>query len=217
LTYPAGVTEESFLAAVNLIARVLAKKAFGPHDEGDVAQLVAVWSLEAVHRYDPAKGSLDSLLYSHCSNQLSNLRRNETGCRTDYPCRVCYEHAIGAGDGHEDGSVCPQFAAWWERRLTKGRLARPVGIDKVFVEGESRMKADSMVETEVEMQELIRLIDVQLPLELRADYLRLRAGEWASIPIPRRRAVRHKVAEILREAGVDVDGEPDEQDVGRPD
>jgi hypothetical protein len=216
LTYPQGVTEESFMLAVNHIAGVLSKKAFGPHDEEDVAQLVAVWSLEAVHRYDPAKGSLDSLLYSHCSNQLSNLRRNETGCRTDYPCRVCYEHAIGAGDGHEDGSTCPAFEVWWQRRLTKGRLASPMSIDKVSVEGETRT-VDTTVESAAEMKELLDLIDAQLPIEFRADYLRLRAGLWATIPIPRRRAVRQKVAEILRAAGVELDDEPDEQEVGRSD
>jgi hypothetical protein len=73
------------------------------------------------------------------------------------------------------------------------------------------------VECAAETKELLDLIDAQLPVEMRGDYLRLRAGEWASVPIPRRRAVRHKVAEILRDAGVDVAVEPDEQKVGRAD
>jgi DNA-directed RNA polymerase specialized sigma24 family protein len=216
--YPSGVTEKSFLAAVNHIAGVLsAKFQFGPHDKDDIAQIVSLHALEALPRFDPAKGNLEGFLYRHCSHRLCNMRRDETGSRTDTPCKTCFEHALGAGDGHPDGSVCQDFVVWWNRRQTRGRLARPVGIDNVFVEGESRMKADSIVESEAEMKELRSLIDAQLPIEFRADYLRLRAGLWASIPIPRRRAVRQKVAEILRAAGVELDEEPDEQDVGRPD
>jgi hypothetical protein len=69
-----------------------------------------------------------------------------------------------------------------------------VSIDRVSVEGETRT-ADTTVETEAELNHLLDLIDAQLPIELRADYLRLLAGE--AVPEPRRERVQSAVQDIL--------------------
>jgi hypothetical protein len=208
LSLPSNVSEADFLAAVEHIGGILSSKfRFGSHDEDDIRQLVAQFSLEALPRYDPAKGKLECFLYRHCSNQISNMRRNQTGCRSDPPCRTCYEHALGNGDGHENGSVCPKFKSWWKRRQTRGRLSYPIALDKVCDENESRMKADGMVEALAENRELMALIDEHLPIEVRGDFLRMMADDKNFTNTSRRKVVREELAAILFLAGVELDNE----------
>jgi hypothetical protein len=64
--------------------------------------------------------------------------------------------------------------------------------------------AGSPVETAAEASELERLIDERLPLELRADYLRLKAGSL--VVAPRRRQVPEAILDIMDDAGLPLDG-----------
>jgi DNA-directed RNA polymerase specialized sigma24 family protein len=115
LNLPSGVTEDAFLAAVERVANVLAKKfSFGSHEPDDIQQMTAVFALEALPRFQPGKGSLEGFIYAHCSNQLSNRRRDETGARNDPPCRICHDAVCNAGPGHPDGQVCPEYTRWHE-------------------------------------------------------------------------------------------------------
>ncbi|AWM38299.1 hypothetical protein GobsT_35750 [Gemmata obscuriglobus] len=63
MNWPHGIPEAEFLAAVAHVARVLAAKfQFGMHDADDITQMVAVYALEALPRYDPVKGNLEGFV-----------------------------------------------------------------------------------------------------------------------------------------------------------
>ncbi|HEY1191451.1 MAG TPA: hypothetical protein VGE74_27700 [Gemmata sp.] len=72
----------------------------------------------------------------------------------------------------------------------------PTSIDKVgSLEQESRMWTDSNVPDSAADKELLDLVDAHVPLDLRADYLRMRAGE--PVPKPRRERVLQAARDIL--------------------
>src|SRR4029453_14967600 len=73
LNLPSGVSEESFLAAVEKVSAILAPKyAFGPHDQDDIRQTIFVLALEALPRFEQERGGLEAFLYRHCANRPSN-------------------------------------------------------------------------------------------------------------------------------------------------
>jgi hypothetical protein len=191
------VSESEFLAAVEHISNVLATKhRFGSHDTDDIKQMVVVFSLEALPKYDPTKGNLEGYLYRNSCNRLLNLRRNELGVRSDPPCRICYDQAIGRGDGHPGGEVCARFRRWWGCRQARSNIAMPYHIEMVSgLEQERGMWAESTVETAAEHQEMYDLIDAHLPLDLRADYLKMRAG--VEVPKLKRDRVLAAIRDIL--------------------
>jgi DNA-directed RNA polymerase specialized sigma24 family protein len=204
VSFHENVSETDFLTAAQHVAGVLAAKfRFGPHDADDVRQMVFVFALEALPKFDPSRGKLEGYLYRNCRNRLSNARRDLLGCRTDAPCRVCYEAATGTGDGHPEGTVCEkaeQFKEWWSRRQTRAKLSSPLGMESA--PEEARVSV-STVESDVAAKELRELIDVRLPLEFRADYLRMLADR-CSVPLARRRVIQAEVAAILAGAGVEL-------------
>jgi hypothetical protein len=150
-----------------------------------------LWTLEALPKFDPAAGTLDAYAYRNARNRAMNALRDSVS-RRDHPCERCH---AGTPCG-ADGAHCPRYARWRERNQSKARLSRPVGLDKVSDEHESRMRAEPRAETEAEMRELHDLIDAQLPIDLREPYLKMLPGE--PVPKQRRDRVRWAVADILR-------------------
>ncbi|HEY1190775.1 MAG TPA: hypothetical protein VGE74_24305 [Gemmata sp.] len=198
MSLPPTVSEEQLLAAIAKVASVLSAKKLrlGIHDADDIGQIVAVLALEALPKYEPSKGGLEGFLFRHCSNRILNMRRDELGLRSDPPCKVCYQHALGGGEGHPDGSTCPVFARWWARRQRRTNLTHPHDLDRVAeLEQESRAWTDSNVPDSAANAELLDLIDAHVPLDLRADYLRMRAGE--QLPKVRRERVLQAARDIL--------------------
>ena len=194
-----NTTEEEFLQAVKEVGdRLAVKMAFGFHTPEDVRQMVAVLALEALPKYNPEKGTLGGFLFRHCSNRLFNIRRNETGWRTDIPCQTCLVAALGQGPGHEDGSVCKEFTAWWSRLQAKQAVNQMLGL-RFLTDDYQQPQIDDEAAASAEFNELHELIDTALPAELRADYLRLCGG--VKLPRSRKKAVQAAVAAILRETG----------------
>ena len=198
MNLPAGVSEKTLLAAIDKIGGILsAKVSFGSHTEDDIRQMVAVFALEALPRYDSTKGNIEGYLYRHCANRLSNARRDETGARNDPPCAVCFEAEFKGGPGHPDGSICSLYREWRDRQNRKATLALR-GMEGAVDEVPTRGRPHA--ETSVEGRDLAELIDKSLPIELRKDYLQMLAG--VQVAKKRRTMVQQAVAEILEQAGV---------------
>ncbi|WP_162670472.1 sigma factor [Gemmata massiliana] len=179
------------MAAVHKLGRVLAVKfSFGSYEPEDIRQLVAVDALEALPRYHRDKGSLEAFLYRHCANRLSNRRRDETGARNDPPCAVCHAAMKGTGPGHADGTWCPDYCSWRARNQVRANLARPIPLESI-----AERTGPSAVEERAAENELTDRIDAQLPLDLRAYYLKMLAG--APVDVTHKEKVRRAVAEIL--------------------
>jgi DNA-directed RNA polymerase specialized sigma24 family protein len=192
MTIPPGHTEQSVLDAIERSVAILAPSfVFGPYDIDDVRQQARLYALEAIEggKYDPSR-PLENFIYTHCRNRLINLKRDKLH-RTDVPCRRCHEGDFCTSDG-----VCKVYSEWRARNSAKANLMRPVALDRVADEKERRTRTDSTAEGDVQAAELKRLIDEKLPVELRADYLKMLGG--VSIPPPRRKVVEAAVKDILR-------------------
>ncbi len=183
---PEGKTEAEVLEAIERAVNMLAPSfVFGYYDVDDVKQQARMFALEAMPRYDPER-PLFNFLCRHIRNRLINLRRDKQR-RNDPPCQACH-----AGAPCEGGrSYCKKYSAWLTRNNAKANLCRPLGME---CSGEEKGRESTVVQ-DAELSETLRLIDVELPLGLRADYLRMREG--VSVPKARREAVTEAVKEIL--------------------
>jgi len=198
---PDGMTEAEVLAAVAEATNAYAESfVFGYHDSDDIRQQGSLFCLEALARYNPQCDSsgkptrpLVNFLTRHVRNRLTNFKRDHHH-RCDPPCRPCHE---GREHEHPNGEVCRRYRDWARRNSAKANLARPQGIDGVPDERESSLREESTVVETADFDELTRKIDTQLDPALRTDYLRLKAGQGASIPRARRDQVREAIAEIL--------------------
>ncbi len=186
---PPGYTEEEVLAVLQRIADSVAYEfAFGSFTPDDIRQQAIVEGLEGLPRFDPDR-PLENFLRVHIRNRLLNLIRKESR-RSDPPCKTCHR-------GHScqfatKGGTCEKYAAWNDRNNKKAILARGAGDA-----GCAEPPVQDAVEDTAAFDEMTTRINNELPPALRADYLRMLAGQ--NIPKARRLKVEEAVALILRE------------------
>jgi DNA-directed RNA polymerase specialized sigma24 family protein len=202
------VSDAEFVAAVKKVAGVLFKKFGKVHgDLDDFRQQVALWALAALPRYDPARSTLGAYVHRHARFRAMNALRDRI-TRDDPPCASC--HAGIPCDWAGDGRQCSTYARWQERNVAKSNIARPLSASAHPVLVETRVSPVPSAEDTTAAQDLTRLIDRELPVELRADYLKMRDSD-VLVPLHRRQRVQRAVADILTAAGVD----PPECEPGR--
>ncbi len=145
-------------------------------------------------RYDPSRRPLESFLYRHVRNRLINFRRDHY-YRNDPPCSECHS---GSPCG-KDGTLCKRYSQWSERNRSKVSLMQTLDLRDRPEARES--DAETPVLDKVEYDDLVRLLDEKLPVELRSAYVRMLDG--ASVECVTKRKVRQAVADIMREAGIE--------------
>lgn len=181
---PAGMTEEEVLEIIKKVVTVQAPSyAFGPHGKDDMIQMGTLFALEALPRYDGVR-RLECFLYIHVKRRLINFQRDKLR-RNDPPCLKCH----GGKPCQKNGGYCHRYNDWLIRNKAKANIIRPVELT------DEHPHRDSDCEGQVERDELIRLVDLELPVGLRSDYLKMRDG--APIPQIRKQAVMDAVKEIL--------------------
>ena len=206
---PEGFTEQQVLDAIENAVRILAPSfTFGIYALDDIKQEARVMGLEALARYDPRPGPdgrptrpLENFVYIHIRNRLCNLVRKKLR-RSDAPCAVCHR-AVGNRTEHPDGRFCQKYLAWKKRNDGKANIMCPLDLEHVADERERSTRVESDVESDASVSEALRLVDEHLPVELRATYLQMRAGQ--SVPKARRLVVENAVRDILRDATGDGD------------
>ncbi len=195
---PPTVTEADFIEATEAVTKRLSSRfaaLFGGED--DFGQEVIVWSLEAVRSFDPARGVLAGLLYRTARNRCLNKIR-DTITRADPPCSTCHAGSPCGADGH-----CPKYAKWLGRNQTKANIHRPLSASVHPALVETRMCPLPSAEETTTAADISLLIDRELPVELRGDYLRMRDAD-VSVPLHKRQRVQRAVADILLAAGVEA-------------
>jgi hypothetical protein len=197
---PEGVTEAEVVAAIEEVSRRLAKQyAFGPYAQDDIKGFVALYSCEALAagRYDRNR-PLANFLYTNARNRLLNLKRDSSH-RADTPCKACH-----AGTPCQPEGQCEAYRRWWARNSAKASIFFPNSANSAAeIAEENELRPQPSVVGQVEVKELRELIDERLPVELRADYLRMLSGEPVETSV--RKRVRAAVLEIMEEAGVGQD------------
>lgn len=196
---PEGFTEERVVDEIECAVRGLRLRfgsKFAGMNRDDVEQEIRAFAIEGINsgRYEPSR-PLAGFLFTHCRNRLLNLYRNLVR-RSDFPCKTCHE----GGSCQDDGQQCVAYKKWRKRNDTKHQVYAPKGIDLI---SETRYVVDAQAENHAAANELSDLIDENLPIELRADYLRLLSG--VHVTLSRRIQVQSAVLTILEENGLSAE------------
>lgn len=191
---PPGHTEESVLEAIEKVVNVLAPSfVFGYFQLEDIQQQSRLFALKVLEKgkYDPSR-PLENFLYTGVYRLLLNLQRDKLK-RNEPPCKKC--HKGESCEDAYDGQRCERYNAWVTRNQAKANLLRPLDLNHISDEKERRTRLASSVHEEVEIDEILKRIDVELPVELRSAYLQMRAG--VSVPRAKRQQVEAAVKLIL--------------------
>lgn len=187
---PEGKTEAEVLAAIEHVTDSLAPRfVFGYYDLDDIKQDCRLEALKllADDVYDPSR-PLANFLYPHLHNRLCNMIRNKFR-RNDPPCRRCYD-----GDYCTQYGMCRKYEEWLVRNDSKANIMCPVHMEGVS-EHYFSAKKEGEAELAAEKNEILMIIDKKLPLELRADYLRMKDG--VHVAKSRREAVMKELKRIV--------------------
>ncbi len=191
---PEGYTESQIVAIIDRqVALISPSFAFGYISQEDVAQEARVFAIELLNKgtFDPQR-PLENYLFVHLKRRLINMHRNLVR-RADAPCKECH-----SGTPCQGKHYCKKYEEWFKRNNDKSNLIRPLDINHVSDEHEPRTHEKSTVETEVEINECLELIDKHLPVELRSTYLKMREG--AKVTKAKRMEVEGIIKNILKGA-----------------
>ena len=197
LAEPMEITPEIITIIEGIANRLASRYRFGYHDIDDIKQQAFIEAEKGLKKYD-GKRPLENFLYIHIKNRLYNYKRDNYE-RLDKPCFHCPLNAyIKVGDvctayTHKD--ECEPYNEWLVRNSSKKNIMSPVDIgdEPIFT---SHVQGP---EDEAEENEMIKIIDRELPVELRSDYLKMKAGH--KIAKKNRLAVQDSVLDIMRRFG----------------
>lgn len=196
---PQGYTEKQVLEIIDRIVNLLgAKFRFGYYDTDDIKQEGVIFGMEALERFDHSKGyTLDNFLYTHIRNRMISLKRDKY-VRHESPCPTCpfYDpenlKSKNQCAAFQDKSECEKFNKYEKRLNKKKNIIDASDIDKHELPNGSIDILDGL-----EHKELLQIIDDKLPLNLRADYIRML--HKVDVPKNRKFKVREAVLAILEE------------------
>lgn len=166
--------------------RLAPKYTFGFYSKEDIEQEAFIIGFTALKKgkFEPQKGSLESFLYTHISNRLKTFKRDNYE-RIDYICPRC----------HNKDPYCKFCSRRESRCLTKRNLMDPVNLNEVKDDNERNMHIYNDPLLEVEHNEIFSIINQNLPIDLRADYLKMIEGIYISQK--RKKLIEEKILEIL--------------------
>ena len=188
---PKGMTEEEVMYVINRIAVRLAHRfRFGYHTIDDMKQQARLLAWQGLDLYDN-KRPLENFLWTHTRNRLYNFKRDNNGRQIECPdcdgttqCETCYSRRV--------------------KGESRRNIMNPIELGSVMGERENNMHIQYDLDQQIDMKDFFSLIEENIPLELKADFIRLRND--VSIPKPRREKVYSAIRSILEERGLD---EPD--------
>ena len=203
---PKNMTEKEVLEIIDKIAGKLSYKfRFGYHDIEDMKQQGTLFAIQGMDNYDESR-PLENFLWTHVRNRLFNYKRDNFE-RPDKPCFSCpfydpeCKNSKNQCEEFEDKQECDLFFGWLSRNSSKKNLMSPVAISEVRNEKEDNMNISSSLLQKLADKELLILIDQNIPMELRLDYLRLKNG--LKLPRPKKDTIVGHIKRILKENNLD--------------
>jgi DNA-directed RNA polymerase specialized sigma24 family protein len=190
---PDGYTEQEVLADIEHVTTALAAKmCFGFHEVDDMAQDGVVFALEAMEKFDPTQSHLRTFLYIHVRRRFINMKRNQY-TRLTPPCSQCpFRKGEGCAE-FEDKADCFKYAGWEKRNATKRSLMGSFDASEVRNEETNAMGPSQ--QSDAETAELVAIVDANLPVEMRADFCRMRDG--VAVPKHRRDVIEETIRDII--------------------
>jgi len=152
---------------------------FGYYDIDDIKQEGRILAFEALEKYDKSR-PLKNFLYVHLRNRLGNLIRDKL-FRREPPCQKCefYDKKMKTTKNQclafEDKMDCDKWKLYTIRNQSKENIVKPIDIDAVS-DSERNIYSQPDMDWEIEKRDALDKLDLEIPLDLRADYLKMRAG-----------------------------------------
>jgi DNA-directed RNA polymerase specialized sigma24 family protein len=180
------MTQQEVIELIDSITNSLSLKfRFGFLTQEDIKQECFILAIDGLERYDD-KLPLENFLRVHIKNRLCNLKRKFQRRDIKCECNICKVES----STHKDRISCLKYKQWYERNLAKKNLMLPMDIDLVSDLGRTHvpdhdkcMRVESQTEAIVEQKEIFDKIDGLLPVDMRADYIKMKNG----IKIPKNR------------------------------
>jgi len=189
---PSNMTEEQVLNHIDTAVKAVARRyQFGYYDSDDMFQQGRLFCLEVLHKFDPARGSLENFLKTHLRYRFLNLQRQKLS-RTDSPCELCQFNDSGECIAFNNEDECEKCKAWRQRNESKKSLMNTFPVEEDFTLSET-----FDIPTKLTLQEIFNWVDENLPANLRQDFRRIVDG--GTIPKQRRKTVFSKIRQIIRE------------------
>ena len=179
---PQGMTEQEVIKTITKVVDRYAKKfKFSYHEIEDIKQEGFMIGMEALDRYDPSR-PLENFLAVHIKNRLKNFKR---------------DNFFRVDDNLEKNAESDRDIKKLRRNNVRKFLLYPIDIDSVQQDREKNMSTPDNFVDDVEIKELMVIIDVNLDVSYRKDYLKIRDGVY--VPKTRREEVYNEVKTILKE------------------
>jgi hypothetical protein len=182
--------EEEIVSVIRRVSRSVAPSyRFGYLSNEDIEQQGVYEALLALEDGDYLIDMpLENFMHVHIRNRLSNFRRKHYK-RIEAPCKCC-------DPSNPPEYPCRKWLDWSARNATKANLMHTIDVTSVSDESEANMRDDVPDAADDAIgAELRALVDRELPVELRRDYLQMLDGR--AVPKARREKVRAAIIEIL--------------------
>ena len=185
-------TSGKMMNQTNLILKVCKQVApqykFGYYGDEDMIQEAFIMAMKALPHFDSSKASLSTFLTAHLHNKLRTFKRDHY-IRKDFTCKYC---------NREDPN-CEHCQRKEWRHAAKKYIMEPIDIDNVNTNSEKNMRAHNDVLADVELHELTNIINNNLSIELRSDYIKILHGVY--VPRKRRMIIESEIIRILEQNG----------------
>lgn len=181
-----GGPSPEYLEAVERAVRIIARRfVFGYYSLDDAEQECRLLALQAWPRYDRSREP-GPFVYRHVLNRMRNVYRDRCH-RNDPPCKDCHR---GVGHDGEGGPACAAYVAWSRLNGAKASLMSPTDIETI-----PRDMEDYLARDEESPANEYEGLDELLPVEVRADFLRMVSG--VRLTKSRRARVEAAVLEVF--------------------
>lgn len=174
-----GINEKDFLQAINNVTTKLAYKfRFGYHEIEDMKQQATVFAIEAMDKYDKTR-PLENFLWTHIRNRLFNFKRDNYQ-RPDKPCLTCPEYdphlqnSSNECKKYTDKTCCDLYSCWFNRNSAKKNIMDTKNINDLPLCASQDFRQD------LSNQEIVRILDENIPASHRENYLKLKYGSKIS-------------------------------------
>ena len=195
------LSEQQIIEIIDKIASRLGPKfRFGYHTNEDMKQQASLFAWDGMVAWDGVR-PLENFLWVHVRNRLYNFKRNNYG-RPEKPCEHCplkaydpnCKKSTSGCTKFENLMDCGLYKGWTDRNASKRNLMSSYSV--IFEQPQDIDASDIVFK-----RDLFDLLDRQMPVYLREDWIRLTNN--LKISKIRRQKILDKIGEILKENDID--------------
>lgn len=189
------MNNKQVLLLYKICKRLAQKYTFGHYDIDDIAQEAFIIGMRLLPKFNRRKGmSLESFLYMSINNRLKDFKRDNYA-RIFHKCEYC--------NNEENPEVPCEYCQRRNWRIeTRKNIVEPLDIDNICSDEESGVTTNNDFIEDVEIAELKSIVDQELPVNLRSDYIRMLHD--IQIPKTRRNLIEFSIIQILEKHGYEI-------------